>query len=326
MTTPPNVRPRKEGGLVVPTEPSVSHEIGSLEEQYQRCVQTLIKTGIISPLPETGKMGVTGIDGQEYPVPTLEQAKELFDRNRELIARKSAQGFTRLQLTPFAMPLTILADRVRSVILRHYQEEKIFQAKRHPSDPEVPIDVSPNWTITTSDSGMLRGADAGEFVYFTKRYSKRQYYGLRKSELIRKPDICPIPGWSIELIEDFSILPQEGEGQTIGGRKQLETNHAPYDYLINTFRKAQYTQYIGETRWTPEDAFVDFVSRLEETNQVSYDLNDGSGLLLLGAFDIIEHSVPYVWWNRFLKGLHLDACPASIQSLSLGTRSAVRLV
>lgn len=109
-------------------------EVLPVEAEYERCIQVLNKAGIISLLPREESLGVIGIDGKEYAIPTGEQVADLLDRNRELVKKKKEQGFTRLQLTPFALPLTILTDRVKALVLRHHEEGKIFQAKRDPKD------------------------------------------------------------------------------------------------------------------------------------------------------------------------------------------------
>lgn len=292
-------------------------EIKPLETEYGNCVRTLNKTGIIGILPETETLGVIGIDGKEYPVPTAEQVGNLFESNRELIARKGEQGFTQLQLTPFAMPLTTLIDRVKSVILNHHQKGTIFQTKRNPTDPDVPIEVDPNQPVWKWD-GL---DDSAGLVYFPEAYDREEHHGVEKLTLIKKHDVCPIRGWSVGLIEDFSILPQEGQGQTKGGRKQLETNHTPIDYLA-TLKGAQYK---GETGWTPEDLLVNFVSRLARANQVSHDWDDNSGLWLLGTYQKNEAYVPGADWNRNYRQLYLRRNYAGYRYRNWGARSTVRL-
>jgi len=94
----------------------------------------LIKpTGILTLLPKSESIGVIGIDGKEYPIPTQEQVVELFAHNRELVGRKVLQGFDRLELTPMAMPAPLLIDRMKAAILKHAAEGKIYQTRRSPS-------------------------------------------------------------------------------------------------------------------------------------------------------------------------------------------------
>ncbi len=34
--------------------------------------------------------------------------------------------------------------------------------------------------------------------------------------------MCAVPGWSVGLVESLPIMPQQGRGETLGGRRQLE--------------------------------------------------------------------------------------------------------
>jgi hypothetical protein len=91
---------------------------------------------------EIENIGVIGIDGREYPVPTQEQVVELFAHNSELVYRKVPQGFDRLELTPMAMPTPLLIDRMKAAILKHAAEGKNYQTRSSPSDPLIPVRVN----------------------------------------------------------------------------------------------------------------------------------------------------------------------------------------
>ncbi|MCX6684918.1 MAG: hypothetical protein NTZ37_09365 [Methanoregula sp.] len=96
-----------------------------LEKEYARTITALNRTGILTLLPRSENSGVMGIDTQEYPVPTQEQVQELFTRNKELVDRKMRQGFTQLLVTPIAMPVSHLIDRVKTAVLNHAAGEKL---------------------------------------------------------------------------------------------------------------------------------------------------------------------------------------------------------
>ena len=81
-----------------------TEQLFPVEKEYVRCVSALNRTGILTLLLKSGSMGVVGIDGKEYPIPTREQVAELFAYNRALVGRKVPQGFDRLELTPLATP------------------------------------------------------------------------------------------------------------------------------------------------------------------------------------------------------------------------------
>jgi hypothetical protein len=103
---------------------------------------------------------------------------------------------------------------------------------------------------------------------------------LAKEEVLQKTGFCAVPGWSVGLIEPIPVMPRQGQGKVIGGRKQLEEYSTPRDYL----QTLSTPPYQGETGWTPEDFLTHFVTRLETTNQVSHDRHDGNALWFLGSY------------------------------------------
>ena len=60
---------------------------------------------LLEILPESGEIGIRGIDGKAYPLPTKEQIEQIIKEDREIYETKIKQGFTKIQLTPFAIPL-----------------------------------------------------------------------------------------------------------------------------------------------------------------------------------------------------------------------------
>ena len=308
-------------GLGIRREQAPKPEIPfAVEGEYRRSVRSLNKTGILSLLPESESLGVLGIDGKEYPMPTPEQVGELFEKNRELIANKQKQGFTKLLMTPLAMPVSLLVDRVGGAIRKHAQEGNIFQTKRHPDDPAVPVEVDSDeplymWqNITTGD-------ETGELVYFPNTFTDTAHQGLTKKELVTRPDICAVAGWSIGLIEEASLQAKLGEGKRIGGRKQLENGQSPREYLELLKERG----YHGETGWTPEDFLTNFITRLEETNQISNDWDDNNGVWLPGAYLPQEGAVPFGNWGRDVRQVRMYGYYPEGRSEYWGARSTVRL-
>lgn len=120
-----------------------SGELFPVEREYARCVTTLNRTGVLTLLPKSESFGVIGIGGTEYPVPTREQVVDLITHNEELIERKVPQGFDRLELTPMAIPPLMLVDLLKAALLKHAAEGRIYQTRRSPSDPLIPVRVNP---------------------------------------------------------------------------------------------------------------------------------------------------------------------------------------
>ena len=56
-----------------------------LEKEYTRTIAALNRTEILTLLPRSENLGVIGIDGKEYPVPTQEQLQGVFTRNKNCL-------------------------------------------------------------------------------------------------------------------------------------------------------------------------------------------------------------------------------------------------
>ena len=276
--------------------------IANLEEQYASITTALSRTGILIPLPRAKKPGVIGIDGAEHPVPTQAQVVELLARNSELVNRKVSQGFDRLELTPLAMPMSLLMDRLQEAILKHVAEGTIFQTRSSTSDPLVPVRVNKEKQVWVWE--VLRQAcNANELVYFPQEYSSN-HRGLTKLEVIHNGHVCAFPGWSVGLGESFPIMPAIGQGKTLGGRKQLEIGSSPNKYL----QTLQAQAYQGETGKTLEDFIIHFLTRLETTHEVSNDVKDDNALWCLGQYLKIPYAqvVPTERWVRDVGRVRLD--------------------
>jgi hypothetical protein len=298
-----------------------------VEREYTRCLTALNCNDILTLLPKSKSIGVIGIDKKEYPVPTLEQVLELFAHNRDFVDRKIKQGFNYLELTPMAMSTPLLIERMKAAILKHAAEGEIYQTRLSLSDPLIPARVNTEKTIWIWDT-LRQVLDTDELVYFPQEYSSN-HKGQTKLEVVNNGRICAIPGWSIRLIESFPIMPEQCRGKTLGGRKQLEIGSSPREYL----RTLQTKAYQGETGKTLEDFIIEFLTRLETTNEVSNDRYDNNALWLLGQYvkymkHIKSGLVPTGWWHRDFGRTRLDAHrPGNrLCTKSWGGSSTVRLL
>jgi hypothetical protein len=279
-----------------------SDRLFPVEREYARCVTALNSIGILSLLPESGQPGVIGTDGKEYPVPTQEQVAGLFDHNRDHVKRKVPQGFDCLELTPLAMPAHLLIDRMNGAIIKHAAEGKIFQIRRSPSDPLIPVRVNKEKQVWVWET-LRQALDTDGLIYFPQEYSGN-HRGQTKSEAVNNGRICGVPGWSVGLVESFLVMPEQDQGKTLGGRRQLEIGSSPREYL----RILQEEACQGETGKTLEDFMVEFLTRLETTNEVSNDVRDGNALWCLGQYMKIPYAevVPTGRWHRDVGRVRLD--------------------
>jgi hypothetical protein len=276
--------------------------VTNLKKEYARTITALNRTGILTRLPRSENLGVIGIDGKEYLVPSQEQVVGLFAHHGELVSRKFLQGFDRLELTPMAMPMPLLIDRMKAAILKHAAEGTIYQTKRSASDSLVPVRVNKEKQVWIWDT-LKQALDTDELVYFPQEYSNNPR-GLTKFEVVNNGRICAFPGWSVGLVESFPIMPGQGHGKTLGGRRQLEIGSSPNEYL----QTLQSQAYQGETGKTLEDFITIFLTRLETTNEVSNDVNDDNALWCLGQYLKISYAdlVPTGRWHRSVGRARLD--------------------
>ncbi len=273
-----------------------------MENEYARIITALDRAGILARLPQSGCPGVMGSDGTEYPVPTHEQVQKIFVRNRDLTERKIPQGFSCLELTPLAMPAHHLIDRMETSILCHGSEKTIFQARGSADEPQIPVRVNAEKHVWIWEN-LQEALDAERLVYFPKEYSDN-HRGMTRSEVIHNPGICAVPGWSVGLVESNPFQPEQGEGKTLGGRKQLEIGLSPNEYL----RVLESLEYAGETGKTLEDFMTSFLTRLETTGEVSNDVDDNNALWCLAQYLRVPYAqlVPTGRWHRKVGRVRLD--------------------
>jgi hypothetical protein len=301
-----------------------SEQLFPVEREYARCVTALNNTGILTLLLKSESIGVFGIDGKEYPLPTQEQVAGLFAHNRELVGRKVPQGFDRLELTPMAMPTPLLIDRMKVAILKHAAEGKIYQTRRSPSDPLLPVRINTEKTVWIWDT-LRQALDTDELVYFPQEYSGN-HRGQTKSEVVTDGRICAVPGWSVGLVERLPIMPGQDQGETLGGRRQLETGSSPREYL----QTLQSQPYCGETGKTLEEFTTKFLTNLETTNEISNDVHDNNALWCLGQYLKVTYAelVPTGRWYRDVGRARLDMHRTrnKLCTKSWGGSSTVRLL
>jgi hypothetical protein len=129
----------------------------------------------------------------------------------------------------------------------------------------------------------------------------------------------------VGLVESLPIMPQQGQGKTLWGRRQLEIGYSPREYL----QILQTEAYRGETGKTLEDFITKFLIHLETTNEVSNDVNDKNALWCLGQYLKITYAelVPTGRWYRDVGRARLDMHRTGnkLCTKSWGGSSTVRL-
>jgi hypothetical protein len=285
----------------------------NLKEQYEKQKEILENTGILKTL-KSGEKGIVGIGKKEYPFPGYEEIKKRVNANKEMLETKSAQGFTKLLITPFALPLSALRKKLGEAIFKHHRAGKLFATKKDQNDANeklVSLDLDENQPIRTWD-----GYKNEPIVYEPERFNKTNHNGKTKEEVIKTG------AWQISFMEDLPNLPAEGKGKSINGRKQLEAGKNAIKYL----KLLQGPQYQNEQGITPEDWATYFLTHLEETNQVIDDYS-GNGKIScnLGAFFPESSVVPCGFWRRVGRQVLAGGFDAGDPDTDGGVRSRVRI-
>jgi len=293
-------------------------------EDYNRQYQILNRLGLLDILPESGEMGIIGIDNKEYPIPDKETIEQEIRRNREVYETKLSQGFTKIQLTPFAIPLDILIATLEQRLKEHHKQGKLFTTKEKSEDPDEQLDLNINQPVYVLDE--WRGSDKnGQCKYYPTSFDKNNCGGHTKAEILKAQEGSPLAGWSVLLIEPNMNISRQGQGKTIGNRKQIEANQTPIDYLKQLQTDPQYANEQGLTN---EDWLTILITYLEETNQVIDDPQGrGSASFLAGSFNLFSGLfsglLGYGRWFRAGRQASLFRYDPRFQPSINGLRSAV---
>lgn len=176
----------------------------NLELEKQFHLQTLfvparfIIAAPITQLIQDTKVNSIAIElpDQEYHAPDLDEFCEIVNRNREIIRVKSAQGFRKLLVVPFAMDLPILASAFEQVLGVLSKNGKISNGLnkqvRFRKGDASPVRIMPSWL----DTGISYNQDI-----FVEDFTNPHKGAVDKKTLINSNG-----AWQFYLVEDLPIL------------------------------------------------------------------------------------------------------------------------
>ena len=233
---------------------------------------------------------------------------------------KLAQGFTQIQLTPFAIPLDNLINTLETSLKAHHKQGKLLGTKENPEAPDEPLELAADQLMSVWDE--WRGSDKdGSCVYHPTSFDQTKHNGHTKAEILKAQEGLPLAGWNVLMVEPNKNIPRRNQGKTIGKRKQLETNKKPTEYL-----KLLQTdpQYQNEQGLTNEDWLIEFLIHLEENNQVIDDWKGkGSACYLTGSFKPFSRGLGVGGWYRDVSRASLRGNDQGSRDDRSGSRSAV---
>ncbi|MEK7295525.1 MAG: hypothetical protein AAB018_03225 [Actinomycetota bacterium] len=318
----------------------------SVREQYESQVTILNTVGILETFTtgeHTGEQGIIGIDGKEYPIPTYQDISRRMIDKREVLKTKIEQGFTKLILVPFGMPIDTLIEKYKQTLQRHFDEGKLFYTKADPDDPDEEQVLIPKlhaegplyvWDQYQGGDMIDPATNTSKLVYDPQEFSP-DHKGKTKQDLITING-----GWQILLLENMPNIPRQGKVKTQGGRTQIDTKGntitaymeagkiipSPQEYLsaIITESSNPASPYFQEQGMTPEEQMMYALTYLEETNQVIDDWQgNGSLSYQIRAYFPAFGCVPIACWNRDAGRAYLSWDDRGYRRGNYGLRSAV---
>ena len=314
-----------------------------VREQYESQKTIMARLGILEALAD-GSLGIKGIDGQEFPLPSYQEVSKRMVEKKEVLGTKIDQGFVKLLLAPFGMPLDKLVGIYRVALQKHFNDKKLFYTRKTKPDPAEPDEPLEPITELHSDGPLwvwdkYNGADiSGELVYYPKEFSKDNHGAKTKTDLLAHNKNN---GFTIRLLEDMPNIPRQGQGKTVGStgheRVQLDTAGTSIQKYIEQgqtipnpreYLKALQTepQYQHEQGMTPEEQIMYALTHLEKTNQVIDDFKGkGSISYQIGAYFPSSEYVPSSYWDRDYRRAFLNWGDPGGRYVYYGVRSAVRV-
>ncbi|MDD2766794.1 MAG: hypothetical protein PHH40_03465 [Candidatus Moranbacteria bacterium] len=306
-----------------------THEIENrlnIKKQYETQRTIFEKIGLLET--KEGMLGMTDIEGVWHNFPILEEIQKRLKEKQTLVETKANQGFEKLLIVPFGMSIEKFTETMKKTLLAHYVSIP------DPIDPEKRIpDPSKTKLWSKNEDGTMEALkldyrnpfswDEGNrtLVYFPTSFTRKNHGGKTKNELLGEGQ-----AFHILLLESEMDIPSEGKGKEQGGRKKLEANKTPHEYLEQIQKNEAYQ---GEQGMTPETWMTLFLLHLETTNQVldndpagggseknTYNLGfwiPDSGWVLLGS------------WNRASGRAFLNRDLPNNHGIYRGCRSAVRV-
>ncbi|MFC1640575.1 hypothetical protein ACFL2D_00840 [Patescibacteria group bacterium] len=237
-----------------------------LKEQYASQFKVLGETGILETLPELQDLGVVGIDGKEYPLPSLKDVKERISDTEtiELMEKKAEQGYNKLLLVPFAMPFNILSECHKKFV------QTKFELKEITDGSGKLLDIPDGYNYYVDFPEVRQGDATGDFLYRPSGESRLEESEEERKKLFKTKGEMIEGGsvWEVHFFQDNAEIPQE---DCTNGDLLSETVSEYLEGMKNPQRE-------GEKPLTPEAWVVFAMTKLQESG-IQIDTVHASALL-----------------------------------------------
>ncbi len=300
-----------------------------IPSQYREKSKILNNLNVLQLL-SSDELGIVGFDGQEYPLPTLEVVQDAIRGNREFFETKLKQGFSELEIVPFALPLSRLIEILKEQLRKHHRENKLFRTKRGDATSLTPFDLNEDEPVSLWEEKDREADVNGSLIYSPEELSK-DHKGKTKREILQSFRSSPFSGYTLVLREKDLVIPgitrcgKENikKAQIIEGRKELEAGKSCREYLQ---RLQTNPMYQGESGQIPEEWITTFLVNLEKTDEVMDDsFGYGSAAFILGAYFPDLNLIPHGTSSFLHRKIYLGSHSEKIALSNFGIHPVVRI-
>jgi hypothetical protein len=263
----------------------------NLKEQYSSQMEILKNTGLIREFSEGG-LGIMGIDGKIFKVPSYEEIMNRVKAKFEILKLKKEQGFTKLIITPFAEPINFLSKSYQEVLLKHYKNKGIFSdynGSKLGLDLDQPVKF-----------GSIFSADArGRMVYYPQEFDRFHHGGKTKKELLDETGL----GFNVIFMQDWSnVDPAKRVGSFAKKEAAVDMDA---NILLESIQNDSSRKH--ESFLTLEDCMAYAITALEENGRIINNPDyHSSRIYCAGSYSLDGESVVQYSWNYTENKVELD--------------------
>jgi hypothetical protein len=281
---------------------------------------------------------ILGIDGKEYPFPTWESVKAYITKDKEtkdLHIEQFKRGFTELQITPFAVPLSTHIDILKKALLLEYQRNggHIYSGagdihrttlEQLQSTPDQEFPLNPDDPLYHWDEYHNADID-GRAVYFPTELTTDNHGGQTKQQILNRQhqEGSPFPGYLVSFTHKHTHIPRQGETPS---PHLLEANSTPEEYvqkLAQAQKDPKHPQY-AQRGQTTEEAIIQIITTLLTTHQLIGDYRKYDSLnYTTSTWFPGSGRVGYVYAYRGGRQVYVGGFGARDRDADSGARSAV---
>lgn len=235
-----------------------------LSKQYKDQKKILSSNKILAEL-DSGELGIVGIDGTLYPLPTLKDIGESIDLEKAMmLEEKKEQGFTKMIIVPFGLKVSYLVENYKMTYIDHNVAGRLHKSNGAP--------IRSNLNFPVRDDKIFMDADIHEKILYYPT-GKYEDYGKSKLQILSETG----KAWNIALIRDVIDWPSNPESK--GGREDFSPELAGHKYL----QQLESREYRGESFFTLEDWLTTSLTYLEEQQIPIDQVGQGKACMTVGS-------------------------------------------